>query len=291
MAVEKMSLINMMVRLDSLDDFLEELIEMGEIEAVDAFTQIQNREFAIRATEENIEKTEDFNYIESFPKSKKEEIKKLREIKEYFNLEDEERGDRLSKEEIDDIYKSLNSLILKKKDLEEKKAKMEVYLKNLKVLEEEDINVENLNKLDHFKYRYGQVSPDGRFILKNNYENIPSLIIHLKSNDPNKDLNKEALEKIYSIDKSTSDLIRETKDKIKAQKEDFNKSSLDLDKKYEDKLHEKSNEVYGQIIKSADDEVKNIENSFNLKVEKADKLFEKNKAKIIEKFVRKIIHE
>ncbi|MDU3153684.1 MAG: hypothetical protein E6706_05485, partial [Anaerococcus hydrogenalis] len=68
MAVEKMHLVNIMARLDNLDDFLEDLIDIDEFDQVDAFRQIQNREFSIRASEENIEKTEDFNDLESFDK-------------------------------------------------------------------------------------------------------------------------------------------------------------------------------------------------------------------------------
>ncbi|MDY6065838.1 MAG: hypothetical protein SPI59_05855 [Finegoldia sp.] len=291
MAVEKMHLANIMVRLEDLDDFLENLIKMGDIEAVDAFTQIQNREFAIRATEENIDKTEDFNYIESFPKSKNEEVKELEEIKDYFDLDDNEEGKRLSKEQIGEIYYKLNSLIQRKKELEAKKAQMELHLRNLKILEDENIDVKNLNSLDHFEYRYGEVSADGRFILKNNYENIPSVIIHLNSNSPNKDLNKEALREVYAIDKSTSELIEDTQDKIRADKEEFNKLSLDLDREYEKNLVEKSNEVYDNTIKSADKEVIEIDRDFKEKVDKADKLFESNEDKLVEEFVRKIINE
>ena len=42
MAVEKMYLVNIMAKLENLDDFLEDLINIDEFDQVDAFRQVQN---------------------------------------------------------------------------------------------------------------------------------------------------------------------------------------------------------------------------------------------------------
>ena len=58
MAVEKMYLVNMISKLDNLDNFLEDVIKIGDIEPVDAFNQVTNRTFNIRASAENVDITE-----------------------------------------------------------------------------------------------------------------------------------------------------------------------------------------------------------------------------------------
>ncbi|MCI5840045.1 MAG: hypothetical protein MRZ81_05810 [Peptoniphilaceae bacterium] len=47
MAVEKMYLVNMSAELDDLDNFLDKIINDIEIQPVDVFTQIDNRNFSI----------------------------------------------------------------------------------------------------------------------------------------------------------------------------------------------------------------------------------------------------
>ena len=139
MAVEKMHLVNIMAKLENLDDFLEDLIDIDEFDQVDAFRQIQNREFSIRASEENIDKTEDFNDLESFEKVDSSFIKDLEDIKEFLNLEDSSDGKRINEEKLRDLLKVFEENIEKKKELEERNKKLEEYINNLEDLENEEI--------------------------------------------------------------------------------------------------------------------------------------------------------
>ena len=233
MAVEKMHLVNIMAKLENLDDFLEDLINIDEFDQVDAFRQVQNREFSIKASEENIDKTEDFNELDSFEKIDSTFIKNLEDIKEFLNLEDSDNGKRINDEKLKNLLKMLEDNIEKKKELEERNKKLEEYINNLQALENEEININKITNLNYFNYRLGEVSKDGRFILKNNYESIPSLIIHLQKNDPNIKTNKEALKSIYSIDDETTKLRNDTDVILKNEKDNVNKVSLELNKNYD----------------------------------------------------------
>ena len=260
MAVEKMHLVNIMAKLENLDDFLEDLINIDEFDQVDAFRQIQNREFSIRASEENIDKTEDFNDLESFDKIDPSFIKDLEDIKEFLNLENSNDGKRINEEKLKDLLKVFEENIEKKKLLEERNKKLEEYINNLQALENEEIDINKIRKLNYFNYRLGEVSKDGRFILKNNYDSIPSLIIHLQKNDPDININKEALKSIYSIDDETTKLRLDTDNIIKGEKENVNKISIDLNKDYNKKTKDDSSEIYDRILKEADFKNKEIEN-------------------------------
>lgn len=289
MAVEKMHLVNIMAKLENLDDFLEDLINIDEFDQVDAFRQVQNREFSIKASEENIDKTEDFNELDSFEKIDSTFIKNLEDIKEFLNLEDSDNGKRINDEKLKNLLKILEDNIEKKKELEEKNKKLEEYINNLQALENEEININKITNLNYFNYRLGEVSKDGRFILKNNYESIPSLIIHLQKNDPNIKTNKEALKSIYSIDDETTKLRNDTDVILKNEKENVNKVSLELNKNYDSKTKDDSNKIYDDILKEADYKKKEIEEFYEEQKLESKKVFNKKKDKLVKEFFEKII--
>lgn len=289
MAVEKMHLVNIMAKLENLDDFLEDLINIDEFDQVDAFRQVQNREFSIKASEENIDKTEDFNELDSFEKIDSTFIKNLEDIKEFLNLEDSDNGKRINDEKLKNLLKILEDNIEKKKELEEKNKKLEEYINNLQALENEEININKITNLNYFNYRLGEVSKDGRFILKNNYESIPSLIIHLQKNDPNIKTNKEALKSIYSIDDETTKLRNDTDVILKNEKENVNKVSLELNKNYDSKTKDDSNKIYDDILKEADYKKKEIEEFYEEQKLESKKVFNEKKDNLVKEFFEKII--
>ncbi|MBS4888591.1 MAG: hypothetical protein KHZ80_00935 [Anaerococcus vaginalis] len=289
MAVEKMYLVNIMAKLENLDDFLEDLINIDEFDQVDAFRQVQNREFSIKASEENIDKTEDFNELDSFEKIDSTFIKNLEDIKEFLNLEDSDNGKRINDEKLKNLLKMLEDNIEKKKELEERNKKLEEYINNLQALENEEININKITNLNYFNYRLGEVSKDGRFILKNNYESIPSLIIHLQKNDPNIKTNKEALKSIYSIDDETTKLRNDTDVILKNEKDNVNKVSLELNKNYDSKTKDDSNKIYDDILKEADYKKKEIEEFYEEQKLESKKVFNEKKDKLVKEFFEKII--
>lgn len=289
MAVEKMHLVNIMAKLDNLDDFLQDLIDIDEFDQVDALRQIQNREFSITASEENIDKTEDFNNIEAFEKLDPSILKKLEDMKEFLNLEDSNKGERIDNEKLEYLYKIFDEKISEKKILEERNKKLEENIRNLTALKNEDINIEKIQKLNYFNYRLGEVSKDGRFILKNNYESIPSLIIHLKENDPNIESNRQALLDIYSIDEETKKLREDTDKILSGEKKNVNKISIELSENYDDKTKNDSNKIYNDVISQADVESKNIEDFYKNKKIQTEKTYKDKKESIIKDFLNKII--
>lgn len=289
MAVEKMHLVNIMAKLEHLDSFLENLIEIDEFDQVDALRQIQNREFSITANEANIDKTEDFNNIESFEKLNPLVLKKLEDMKEFLDLEDNKDTKRIDNGKLEYLYNILDEKILEKKKLEERNNKLEEYIKNLTALENEDIDINRVSNLNYFNYRLGEVSKDGRFILKNNYESIPSLIIHLKENDPDIEINRQALGDIYNIDKDTKKLRDDTDEVLKNEKDNVNKVSLELNENYDKKTKENSSKLYDDILSKADNESKEIEEFYSRQKSETEKTYKNKKNSIIEDFFKKIV--
>lgn len=291
MAVEKMHLVNMTSRLENLDDFLEDVIELGDIEPVDAFNQVASRAFSIRASKENVELTEDISTISSFEKPNKTIIDKLNVIKDLFNIDTRPYKHKkfIGTADIDKIYDNLKALIDKKSELEEEINKLEEYKKNLEILDKYGIDISKVKNLKYFDHRFGQVSKDGRFILKNNYENIPSLILHLDSSLDNMSL--AYLDELFALDKETSKLRKDTDDIIHKEKENTFNVISELDRKYQGLIKEKSDEVYTSIMDEAEEIKSDINTDFINKKDALEEIYNKNSEDIVVELTEDILEE
>lgn len=284
MAVEKMYLVNMISDKKNLEEFLEDVIKIGDIEAVDAFNQITNRNFNITASAENLDITEDINQLSGFTRNDDGYIEKLEELKNSLNIDgDPENGEIVDHERVDELYKSLKALLDKKAELEEKAKQLESYKKNIDLLKKHNIDIEKLQNLKYFDYRYGAVTEDGRFILKNNYDNIPSLIIHLDDDVDRTSLN--ALDEIYSIDEATYNLKEKTQRVLENEKETTRKESLDLDQDFARKSKNMSNQIYNEIMEDAENKSSNINADYQARVNKMDKIYDQYKGQVVDKIV------
>ena len=259
MAVEKMHLVNITSRLSNLTDLLIDVVKIGQIEPVDAFNQVASRAFSVKSTSENVELTEDMNSIKSFEGLSKSDLEKITYLKSI--LQNEEKNDPsdekvIAKEELEALYESLAPIIKKREDLVEKKRELLDFKNNLDILDKAEIDIEKIKELIYFDYRYGEVSKDGRFILKNNYENIPSLIIHL---DGDAIKSTDALNEIIELDRKTSHRREEVDNIIANEKEESLKVAMRIDGEYANKIQDEIisiNSKYDQEIDKKSKEIK-----------------------------------
>lgn len=283
MAVEKMYLVNMISDMKNLDEFLEDVIKIGEIEPVDAFNQVTNRTFSIKATAENVDITEDINDISGFNKDNDGYIDKLRALKKALNVADNPNGQVVDKDRVNELYDKLNTLLKEKEELEEKAKRLDTYKRNIEILKNYNIDIEKIQNLNYFDYRYGQISEDGRFILKNNYENIPSLIIHLDENVDQASL--KALEEIYSLDEATKNLNDQTEKILENEKSNTRNVNLELEKEYSKESIDKSKEIYDEIMKEAHSKSIEINRDYQSRINYMDQIYKEHKDEIVDKVV------
>lgn len=243
MAVEKMHLVNITSKLDNLNDLLLDVVDIGQIEPIDAFNQVASRAFSVTASTENVELTEDMNDIKSFDGLSKSDNEKMTYLKKFLEIHDDENSNYnqkvISRERLQELYEDLAPLIKRREELLEKRKELLNFKANLEVLEKADIDINKIKELKYFDYRYGEVSKDGRFILKNNYENIPSLIIHLDSEAKK---SADALNEIIELDKKTRMRREEVDNIIISEREESLKVASRIDTKY-------SNMIQDEIIK------------------------------------------
>lgn len=259
MTVEKMHLVNITSRLSNLRDLLIDVINIGQIEPVDAFNQVASRAFSVKASTENVELTEDMNSIKSFEGMSKSDIEKITYLKTLLESDgsiNDSCKKVISKEDLEDLYKNLAPIIKRKEELLEKRKALLDFKGNLDILDKAEIDIEKIKNLNYFDYRYGEVSKDGRFILKNNYENIPSLIIHL---DEDALKSSDALNEIVELDKKTTIRRKEVDDIIANEKEESLKVAMRIDNEYSNKIQDeiiRINSKYDQEIERKSKEIK-----------------------------------
>ncbi|WP_044566043.1 V-type ATP synthase subunit I domain-containing protein [Anaerococcus provencensis] len=289
MAVEKMYLVNMISNLDNLDNFLEDVIKIGEIEPVDAFNQVTNRTFNIRASAENVDITEDINKLSGFQKEDDGYNEKLVELKNSLNLADSQSGNLVDPQRVNEFYDRLKSLIKEKEELEEKSRQLNIYKENVDKLRDYNIDIEKIQNLKFFDYRYGSVSEDGRFILKNNYENIPSLIIHLDNDVDRASLN--AIEEIYALDEATYNLNDQTEKVLADERLNTRNVSLSLDQEYNKKTKEESDKIYNEIMDDANNKINSINADYQSKINFMDSIYKEYKGEVIDRIVDFLIED
>lgn len=264
MAVEKMHLVNITSRLENLKDLLVDVVNIGQIEPIDAFNQVASRAFSVTANTENVELTEDMNDITSFEGLSKSDIEKITYLNKVLEIdeEDEELSINnvvISREKLEDLYEDLAPLIKKREELLEKRKELLDFRANLDILDRADIDIDKIKQLNYFDFRYGEVSKDGRFILKNNYENIPSLIIHLDSEAVK---SSDALNEIIELDKKTSIRRKEVDEIISNEREESLKVASRIDSKYSNMIQDEIISINSKYDKEIEEQSKNIKSEY-----------------------------
>lgn len=264
MAVEKMHLVNITSRLENLKDLLVDVVNIGQIEPIDAFNQVASRAFSVTANTENVELTEDMNDITSFEGLSKSDIEKISYLNKVLEIdeEDEELNTNnvvISRERLEDLYEDLAPLIKKREELLGKRKELLDFRANLDILDRADIDIDKIKQLNYFDFRYGEVSKDGRFILKNNYENIPSLIIHLDSEAVK---SADALNEIIELDKKTSIRRKEVDEIISNEREESLKVASRIDSKYSNMIQDEIISINSKYDKEIEEQSKNIKSEY-----------------------------
>lgn len=264
MAVEKMHLVNITSRLENLKGLLVDVVNIGQIEPIDAFNQVASRAFSVTASTENVELTEDMNDITSFEGLSKSDIEKITYLNKVLEIDEEDEELNInnvviSRERLEDLYEDLAPLIKKREELLKKRKELLDFRANLDILDRADIDIDKIKQLNYFDFRYGEVSKDGRFILKNNYENIPSLIIHLDSEAVK---SADALNEIIELDKKTSIRRKEVDEIISNEREESLKVASRIDSKYSNMIQDEIISINSKYDKEIEEQSKNIKSDY-----------------------------
>ncbi|MTI66097.1 MAG: V-type ATP synthase subunit I [Firmicutes bacterium] len=193
MAIEKMTMMNVVGLMDYVDDVSREILLCENVDIVNALNQIKDSHFTLSVAEENVEELVDMNTIKPFEDNDdyKEVNEKINKLKEMYNnelkidrkyvLESYDFNETLK--DINDTYEILKKPYEKIVKLREELKKIDNYYNNFIHMKSIDVKIEELTQLNYFTFSVGTLTKEDRFKLKRNYENISAIVLHTGTSD------------------------------------------------------------------------------------------------------------
>lgn len=186
MSVEKMKMVNIIGTMDLLENVAKQVVLFNGLHPVNAMNEIDTTDFTISATENNLERIVDFNYVKPYVHERdyttiETHIKRILEIvnfnekfpaqEEELILNYEELLDKIVNMDIkfEEVYKKL----IDKKEAQEK---LKLYLKNIAYFKDIDVPLQEIRNLRNFYVEVYKLTLESSHKLKVNYENIPSMV-------------------------------------------------------------------------------------------------------------------
>lgn len=193
MSVEKMTMMNIVGKIDNVNDVLTDLLKSQKVDLVSAMTQIEKSHFLFDVSDENVDMLVDLNYISSFAKNEETQnlLKKCEEVTGILGLEcDSKYVDTKTsiptKEELhaelDDVYKEVIKPYTMLEALEKELAYLDDFHTNsFKEMEEFPLTIDEMRDMEYYDFKMGILSKEDRIKLKKNYENILAVLLHTGS--------------------------------------------------------------------------------------------------------------
>lgn len=255
MAVEKMEMMNLVAPIENIHEILEGVV-LTERVHIQKGQNSGDSNFTLSVLEDALSTLRDMGSLVRYKASKKSlaaQRKDLQEITEAFDIVPDESKSGYGecsleravdilcemKAKVDPIRKSLDETC-------EEIRRHRDFLESIKYLLGMDIDVSEFSKMKHFNYHIGTLTKERRIKLRNNYENISAVVLHIGSSEDGEaylifapsDLDNESVKILKSLNfkeiklpiefKGTPDEVyEEVVEKIKT----FNKIKGELEEK------------------------------------------------------------
>lgn len=186
MSVEKMKMVNIIGTMDLLENVAKQVVLFNGLHPVNAMNEIDTTDFTISATEDNLEKIVNLNYVKPYVHERdytpiETHIKRILEIVNFkgnFPVQEkelilnyEELLDKIVK--IDGKFEEIYKKLLDKKEAQEK---VKLFLNNIAYFKDIDVPLQEIKNLGNFYVEVYKLSLESSHKLKVNYENIPSMV-------------------------------------------------------------------------------------------------------------------
>ena len=192
MSVEKMTMMNIIGRVDDVDSVLNDILQTGKMDLVDAITQIEENNFHFDVSNENIDRLIDFNSISIYKKDERYDdmfikVKELRDALCLDSISDNKETEITMKNqeiitELDIITDEVAEPRVRIEAMKKELAHLEnFYANSFKELREFSVPISAMRDMEYFTFKMGILSKEDRQKLKKNYENILAILLHTGS--------------------------------------------------------------------------------------------------------------
>lgn len=191
MAVEKMQMMNLVAPLGDMHDILQEVVLLEKVHIKNAMKEISDSNFTLSVLEEHLDSITDMGSIVRYKGNKQD----LKQYSDMIKRTAQSLGVQVEITEKMDQNRSLASYVEELKlidaevspvrqqfiETQEKIDRYEDFLKSMEHLLGLNIDVSDLAHMKHFNYHIGTLTKDKRLKLRNNYENISAIVLHIGS--------------------------------------------------------------------------------------------------------------
>lgn len=193
MAIEKMRMMNIVSPIENIHSILEDLVIMGCFHIQNYTKSNSSDTLTMQLVSEVMDDSLDIGNIQKFKFEKtdfKDLIEKLSFIADSIDMELEVDNDIDREYDFEKIVTRLNSMYsviapIRKKmeDMRKSITEKEYFLENIKFLDTADLDISDIKNMRHINYHIGTLTKENRIKLRDNYENISAVVLHIGSSN------------------------------------------------------------------------------------------------------------
>lgn len=193
LAIEKMRMMNIVSPIENIHPILEDLVIMGCFHIQNYTKSNSSDTLTMQLVSEVMDDSLDIGNIQKLKFEKtdfKDLIEKLSFIADSIDMELEVDNDIDREYDFEKIVTRLNSMYsviapIRKKmeDLRKSIIEKEYFLENIKFLDTADLDISDIKNMRHINYHIGTLTKENRIKLRDNYENISAVVLHIGSSN------------------------------------------------------------------------------------------------------------
>lgn len=189
MSVEKMKVISIIGNNSDIDKIAHMIVINGKIHILNAISELNNNTLELKASEDNINALQELVDLKPYYSKAdfSEDEKVIQSFHSVLNLKQELAAEYIDssfnyRSEMDNLKKSYETIKNKVEQIDkltEEIERKQIQIVNLNYIRNEELDIGALLELKHFNFDMCTLTREKYKKLKLNYENIPSVIIHL----------------------------------------------------------------------------------------------------------------
>ena len=289
MSVERVEMVNLIGYINELDRVSMEIVRCGKIHIVNALNEIKNKNFTTLTPDKSTMSQTECSIIKPFNKyiDYSGIDNKINELMEIFNIQKYIKKKYIKSNlsyndislKINSIYEEVINYKYKLDNAKDELAKLQGFQENIKNIRRVNLDFGTLKNQNFFNFKIGKLSNENYDKLKDNIENILSIILDVSS-IPGYQVVLSLTPKVYEVEvdrvfrslnyeelKIPYDVRGTPEDTIKALDEKITEKISDIEKLKKDLLNLKS--IYQDYIDESYSKIKIFEKLQTIKSEVA----------------------
>lgn len=193
LAIEKMKMISVVSQIENMHAILEDLVITGCFHIENYTKTKSNDTLTMHLISETIEDSLDIGAIQKLKFEKtdfKDLLEKLGFISDSIDMKlrvdkniDKDYDFEKIVNRLNSMYSVIGPIRKKMEDMRKLITEKEYFLENIRFLDTADVDISDIRNMKHINYHIGTLTKENRIKLRDNYENISAVVLHIGSSD------------------------------------------------------------------------------------------------------------